>query len=75
MNEDRELLTILPADEGLGGLVGTITESIEGAWPEIDAYPGIDDDQRAALVRYFEDIEEALTEVRKIVGVSSENDT
>jgi hypothetical protein len=73
MDMERALLAL--RSEGLGGLVDTINESVESAWPEIDLHPGLDKDQRAELIRHFETIEEALSDVRKIIGVSSENDT
>lgn len=75
MDNGRALLALQPTDEGLGGLLVTIGESVENAWPEIDSYPGLDDDDRAVMVRHFETIEEAVADVRKLIGVSSENDT
>jgi predicted metal-dependent phosphoesterase TrpH len=70
---DNELLKMKV--DGLRGIVITLGETVDESWLEIDAHPGLDDDDRAALVRHFETIEEALSDARKIVGVSSENDT
>jgi hypothetical protein len=73
-----EAFTALDDDGLTDGLAGTLVgigEGVDDAWAEIDAHPGLDDDQRAELTRHFEAIEEAVTESRKILGVSSENDT
>lgn len=69
--------TIIPLDEteNLPGILSDIAEGVGDAWVEIDAHPGLDDDQRADLTRHFETIEEAAKEARGILGVSSENDT
>jgi hypothetical protein len=59
----------------LPSILATVSEATDDAWAEIDSHPDLDDDQRAELTRHFEAIEEAVAEARKIVGVSSENDT
>jgi hypothetical protein len=70
----NEVLLKLDTD-GLSGTMSTLGECVDDAWPEIDAHPGLDKDQRAELTREFEAIEEAVANIRRIIGVSSENDT
>lgn len=69
---NQELLRI--DTDGLSGTLESIGEDVDDAWAEIDAHPGLDDDQRADLTRHFEAIEEAVAESRKILGVSSETE-
>lgn len=60
--------------DGLSGSLDTIGENVDDAWAEIDAHPGLDDDQRAELTKKFEVIEEAVKEAREIIGVSSDTE-
>lgn len=62
-------------NDGLRGLLGTLGETVEESWVEIDAHPGLEDDDRAKLIQLMEQVEEAVSEAKKIIGVSSENDT
>ena len=59
----------------LPSILATIREATDDAWPEIDVHPTLDADQKAEVTQHFEDIEDAVAEIRRILGVSSENDT
>lgn len=71
--ENEELLEM--ENDGLRGLLGTLGETVEESWVEIDVHPGLDDDDRAKLIQLMEQVEEAVGEAKKLIGVSSENDT
>lgn len=60
--------------ETTADVLTALKESVSEAWAVIDADPGLDDDQRAEMVRKFESIEEDIEEARKLIPVSSEDE-
>lgn len=71
--ENEELLEM--KQDGLRGLLDTMSEALDDAWVEIDVHPGLEDDDRAKIVQLMEQVEEAIGDAKKLIGVSSENDT
>jgi hypothetical protein len=60
------------ADDILAGFQSDLESAF---WPTLTDDTSLDDDQRAEVTRKIEEAEEAIKEARKIIGVSSENDT
>lgn len=61
-------------DLGLDEIVAGFGVEVENIFVAIEDDDDLDDDERAELIKTFEEIEELVTTARKIVGVSTEND-
>lgn len=60
--------------ETTADVLTALKQAVNDSWATIDADDALDDDQRADMVKKFEDIEEAIEEARKLIPVSSEDE-
>lgn len=58
----------------LAEVLAGFASDVETFFTVVEDEDGLDDDDRAELIKKFEGIEELVKEAQKIIGVSSEND-